>query len=118
VHRDPDDRVAAASHGRPESLALATQRNGDRPAGIAGRIEDVSFLGSIVRIRVLLDADGGSVLVDQFNDRGWSLLTPGDRVSLSFPEDAALRLDRRDDGARASTTDSRGSQPAIDDHAA
>jgi putative spermidine/putrescine transport system ATP-binding protein len=90
---------------RPESLTIEALSNGDRPPGIAGRVEDVSFLGSIVRVRVVVEEDAGSVLVDHFNDPGWGLPSPGDRVSLSFPDDAALRLDRRDDRAGASASD-------------
>ncbi len=67
---------------RPESVRLGDAANGGNH--LRGPVEDVSFLGSIVRIRVGL-ADGVVVSLDTFNDPGATLPTPGEIVTASFP---------------------------------
>jgi putative spermidine/putrescine transport system ATP-binding protein len=86
---------------RPEMATLA-----DRPEGctrLVGQVSDVSFLGSIVRIRVQLDpgaalAGGGSgggqeVMLDEFNEPGLTVPQLGETVAVSFPMDGPLVLD-------------------------
>ena len=87
---------------RPEMATL-----GDRPVGctrLTGRVVDVSFLGSIVRIRVQLGlgpamatagngADGQIVMLDEFNEPGLKVPELGDQVAVSFPMDGPLVLD-------------------------
>jgi putative spermidine/putrescine transport system ATP-binding protein len=86
---------------RPEMATL-----GDRPVGctkVTGEVVDVSFLGSIVRIRVRIglgpalaggDAEDGQVLMlDEFNESGLTVPQLGDRVAVSFPMDGPLVLD-------------------------
>jgi putative spermidine/putrescine transport system ATP-binding protein len=89
--------VTAGSNGsqvsvalRPESLHLGDGTNGANH--LRGPIEDVSFLGSIVRLRIGL-GDGRSLSLDRFNDPGLVLPNPGDVVTASFPPEAALVLE-------------------------
>jgi putative spermidine/putrescine transport system ATP-binding protein len=87
---------------RPEMASLA-----DRPVGctrLQGRVVDVSFLGSIVRIRIELGmgpAFGGNgagaepqvLLLDEFNEPSLKVPEIGDSVVVSFPMDGPLVLD-------------------------
>jgi putative spermidine/putrescine transport system ATP-binding protein len=89
---------------RPEMATL-----GDRPVGssrLQGQVVDVSFLGSIVRIRVQLGlgpalaggngtgaGDGQVVMLDEFNEPGLKVPSLGDTVAVSFPMDGPLVLD-------------------------
>ncbi len=86
---------------RPEMASLA-----DRPVGctrLTGEVVDVSFLGSIVRIRVQIGlgpalasgdgTDGQVLMLDEFNEPGLAVPQLGDRVAVSFPMDGPLVLD-------------------------
>jgi putative spermidine/putrescine transport system ATP-binding protein len=86
---------------RPEMASL-----GDRPGctRLTGEVADVSFLGSIVRIRVSLGlgpalaggagaTDGQVVMLDEFNEPGLTVPQLGDQVTVSFPMDGPLVLD-------------------------
>ena len=87
---------------RPEMASL-----GDRPVGctrLTGEVVDVSFLGSIVRIRVRIgpgpalasagdSGDGQVVMLDEFNEPGLTVPQLGDRVVVSFPMDGPLVVD-------------------------
>ncbi len=87
---------------RPEMGSLA-----DRPyecSRLSGRVTDVSFLGSIVRIRVALEdgangssgaADGQVLILDEFNEPTLKLPNLEDRVTVSFPLDGPLVLDAK-----------------------
>jgi putative spermidine/putrescine transport system ATP-binding protein len=74
---------------RPESMELG--ENGG-PNRLRGPLEDVSFLGSIVRMRVGLGA-GATVSLDTFNDPNLTLPAIGEVVTVSFPYEAALVLE-------------------------
>jgi putative spermidine/putrescine transport system ATP-binding protein len=72
---------------RPESIELGEGGGANR---LRGTVEDVSFLGSIVRTRVRLGDSDTTVSLDTFNDPN---LTPpgiGEVVTLSFPPEASL----------------------------
>ena len=90
---------------RPEMASLA-----DRPVGctrLTGEVVDVSFLGSIVRMRVQLGLgpalSGGNgtaagshaqvMMLDEFNEPGLKVPQLGDFVAVSFPMDGPLVLD-------------------------
>ncbi len=75
---------------RPESLSM-----GDGPAGanrLRGTIEDITFLGSIVRIRVRLSG-GTTVAADTFNEPHLALPAVGSEATLWFPREACLVLE-------------------------
>jgi putative spermidine/putrescine transport system ATP-binding protein len=73
---------------RPESIAL-NHSNG-HPNSLRATVDDIYFLGSVVRIRTRL---GSQYLnVDTFNSPGLLLPTPGDSVTLNFSAEAAKVL--------------------------
>ncbi|HLE44131.1 MAG TPA: TOBE domain-containing protein, partial [Methylomirabilota bacterium] len=74
---------------RPETVALhELAGDGNR---MAGTVEDVNFLGSIVRIRVRFEEN--AISLDAFNNPNLSLPERGHRVAVSFPREAVLALD-------------------------
>ena len=73
---------------RPEAVEIGEAGGANR---LTGRVEDVSFLGSIVRTRVRI-SDDASVSLDQFNDPALSAAAIGDTVTISFPPEATLVL--------------------------
>ncbi|MEX2010837.1 MAG: ABC transporter ATP-binding protein [Chloroflexota bacterium] len=74
---------------RPESMELGEAGGANR---LRGPLEDVSFLGSIVRMRVGL-GDGASFSLDTFNDPNLTLPAVGEVVTVSFPREATLVLE-------------------------
>ena len=87
---------------RPEMVSLGA--GGDGENRLTGKVVDVSFLGSIVRIRVGLgkDAavgaaadDGSVVILDEFNEPTLKLPNLDDTVTVSFPQDGPLVLDTK-----------------------
>jgi putative spermidine/putrescine transport system ATP-binding protein len=93
---------------RPEGIEL-----GEGPAGanhLRGVVDDINFLGSIVRIRVRLGdgadgADGSAtqaVALDTFNDPNLSVPPVGAAITISFPPEACFVLGAARDGALAS----------------
>ncbi|MBA2380947.1 MAG: ABC transporter ATP-binding protein [Chloroflexi bacterium] len=80
------DRVTVAI--RPETVEVGEAGGSNR---LTGTIEDVSFLGSIVRTRVRIGNEA-SLSFDQFNDPGLAAGVVGDSIALSFPPEATLVL--------------------------
>ena len=76
---------------RPEALRLGPPADGDN--ALTGVIEDATFLGATVRLRVRID--GGALLVDAFNSNGASFPQPGDEVKVSFSPNDLIVLDNR-----------------------
>jgi len=74
---------------RPESMELGEAGGANR---LRGPLEDVSFLGSIVRMRVGL-GEGASFSLDTFNDPNLTLPAVGEVVTVSFPREATLVLE-------------------------
>ena len=78
---------------RPEMGSLGASTD---PAdnNVSGRVIDVSFLGSIVRIRVAIGGEGGpTVALDEFNEPTLQLPNVGDTVTINFPIEGPLVLD-------------------------
>ncbi len=82
---------------RPESVRLGSGADGANQ--LKGTIEDVNFLGSVVRIRMRLAGGevgatgrGPMVAFDSFNEPGRALPAHGDDATLSFSESACLVL--------------------------
>ncbi|HEY8801077.1 MAG TPA: ABC transporter ATP-binding protein [Candidatus Limnocylindrales bacterium] len=86
VPAGPGQKVTIAL--RPESVELGEAGGSNR---LTGQIEDVSFLGSIVRTRVRI-GDDATVSLDTFNDPALASAAVGETVTLSFPPEAALVL--------------------------
>ena len=77
---------------RPEAISLGEPSDGQNR--LRGTVDDVSFLGSIVRIRMRLGDSGPSISMDTFNDPHLQLPGIGETVSASFPSTAMLVLER------------------------
>ena len=75
---------------RPEMVSLG---NADGMNNVTGKVTDVSFLGSIVRIRVTL-AEGAVVSLDEFNEPTLKLPSDDDTITINFPADGPLVIDR------------------------
>jgi putative spermidine/putrescine transport system ATP-binding protein len=85
---------------RPEMVSLT-----DRPVGctrLSGEVQDISFLGSIVRMRIRIgmgpafakDGSAGQIVIlDEFNEPGLTLPKLGEQVTVNFPMDGPLVLD-------------------------
>ncbi len=77
---------------RPEMVKL-----GDGPEGsnrVSGKVIDVGFLGSIVRIRVAVGGENGPVVsLDEFNEPTLKLPEVGETLTINFPADGPLVLD-------------------------
>ena len=71
---------------RPESLELGEGGGANR---FSGTVEDVSFLGSIVRSRISLGGDS-MVSFDTFNDPNVEPPSIGSTATISFPPQASL----------------------------
>jgi putative spermidine/putrescine transport system ATP-binding protein len=86
---DPDGTVMVAL--RPEGLSLRDSADGLNRLG--GAVDDVAFLGSVVRIRIRLPGDGGPTLhVDTFNEPHRKPPAIGENVTIAFPREACLPL--------------------------
>jgi putative spermidine/putrescine transport system ATP-binding protein len=72
---------------RPESIELGEGGGSNR---LKGTVEDVSFLGSIVRTRVRLGDSDMTVSLDTFNDPNLSPPAIDEVVTLSFPPESSL----------------------------
>ena len=82
---------------RPEMVSLGSGPDGSNV--IRGTVADVSFLGSIVRMRIKV-AEGVQVTLDVFNEPTLVLPQLEEAVAISFPAEGPLVLDSR---ARSST---------------
>ncbi|MEW5991315.1 MAG: ABC transporter ATP-binding protein [Chloroflexota bacterium] len=74
---------------RPEMVALGTGPDGSNR--LTGRVADVSFLGSIVRIRIEI-ADGVVIILDVFNEPTLDLPELDASATISFPPEGPLVL--------------------------
>jgi putative spermidine/putrescine transport system ATP-binding protein len=76
---------------RPEAIVLDEQKAGRNH--LKGAVEDVSFLGSVVRVRVRIQQN--SISLDTFNNPGLKLPERGQPVTVSFTKDDLVVLDQR-----------------------
>jgi putative spermidine/putrescine transport system ATP-binding protein len=76
---------------RPEAIELGEAGGTNR---LRGTVEDVSFLGSIVRTRVHV-ADDAILSFDQFNDPSLKAPPIGDTITISFSPESTLVLEGR-----------------------
>lgn len=84
------DRITLAL--RPEGIGLGQGDPGENR--LRGTIDDISFLGSIVRLRLSVEGDPGSapseVSLDTFNEPHLALPPIGGLVTVSFPSEACF----------------------------
>jgi putative spermidine/putrescine transport system ATP-binding protein len=73
---------------RPEAISLGRQPG--RDATLGGEISEVSFLGSVIRVRVGLGKD--TVSLDTFNSPASPPPTVGEKAEISFSPDDVLVL--------------------------
>ena len=85
---DPDGADCAVAL-RPEAVSLHDP--GDGCNRLRGTIEDVAFLGAVVRIRVGVGSD--RIMIDRFNSPGLPPPRPGEEVTLHFAPDDLVPLD-------------------------
>jgi putative spermidine/putrescine transport system ATP-binding protein len=76
---------------RPEAVALGDSGGSNR---LRGSVEDVSFLGSIVRTRLRIASDA-TLSFDQFNDPSLSTAVVGETITVSFSPESTLVLEGR-----------------------
>ncbi len=74
---------------RPEAVSLQDPGNGCNR--VRGTIEDVAFLGAVVRIKV--GVGGSRILLDRFNSPGLPPPVPGESVTLHFSPDDLVPLE-------------------------
>ena len=75
---------------RPEVVRIGDGGGSNR---LAGKVLDVAFLGSVVRLRVELPAGAGIVSLDTFNDPASPPPAIGAPLAVSFPPSALMPLD-------------------------
>jgi putative spermidine/putrescine transport system ATP-binding protein len=75
-------------------VSLGAPSNGQNQ--LTGKVSDISFLGSIVRIRVGLGDGGPVVVLDEFNEPTLNLPKLEDTVTVNFPQDGPLVLDPKE----------------------
>ena len=76
---------------RPEAIELGP---GDEARQrLDGEVLDIQFLGPVIRVRLRLPGEGGSLLFDTFNRPGTVPPVPGQQVTVSFPAGSAMVLD-------------------------
>jgi putative spermidine/putrescine transport system ATP-binding protein len=76
---------------RPEILALGDGKPDD--VRLRGTVDEVTFLGAVVRIRIRLPGDAGVASVDTFNNPHLAVPARESAVTFSFPAEACLVLD-------------------------
>lgn len=72
---------------RPEELNPGRRADENN---LSGKVQDITYLGSIVRVR--LDIEGHQVSVDLFNERRLKIPAAGDLFEISFHPDACWLL--------------------------
>ncbi len=93
---------------RPEGISFGEGPDGSNR--LRGTIEDINFLGSIVRIRLRLGTEPGAesattISLDTFNEPHLALPAVGETAIAHFPPEASFVLGAARDGA-AATIDS------------
>jgi putative spermidine/putrescine transport system ATP-binding protein len=75
---------------RPEMLSMGEAGGVDR---LIGTIVDVTFLGSVVRIRFRCGESSTILAIDTFNDPNLNVPASGEHATISFSPEAVLVLD-------------------------
>ena len=83
---------------RPEMVTLGAL---DGLNQMSGTVHDVTFLGSIVRVRLQYTDDSGALAFDTFNNPNLAVPQPGTPVTISFPPAACLVIDKAQAAAAA-----------------
>jgi len=87
---------------RPEIIQLGAR---DGLNNLSGVVDDVTFLGSIVRVRVRFTDGSGVISFDTFNNPHLAVPDRGTAITVSFPPEACLVLDKAAVAAAAAPED-------------
>jgi putative spermidine/putrescine transport system ATP-binding protein len=87
---------------RPEIIALGAREGLNTMSGV---VDDVTFLGSIVRVRIKFTDGSGVISFDTFNNPHLAVPDRGTSVTVSFPPEACLVLDKAEVAAAAAPED-------------
>jgi putative spermidine/putrescine transport system ATP-binding protein len=96
----PGDAVTMAL--RPEIISLGAREGMNQLSGV---VDDVTFLGSIVRVRIRFTDNSGAISFDTFNNPHLAVPDRGTAITISFPPEACLVLDRAEIAAAAAPED-------------
>ncbi len=94
---------------RPEILTL--RESGPEANRLSGTVLRVTFLGSIVRVRITLDGTDSTVAFDTLNNPHLAVPADGERVTVSFGPEAVLVLDASPSEIRAAALDAEDELP-------
>ena len=83
---------------RPEIISLGAR---DGQNNLNGIVDDVTFLGSIVRVRIKFTDGSGVISFDTFNNPNLAVPDRGTAITVSFPPEACLVLDKAEIAAAA-----------------
>jgi putative spermidine/putrescine transport system ATP-binding protein len=87
---------------RPEIIQLGTRADLNNLNGV---VDDVTFLGSIVRVRVKFTDGSGVISFDTFNNPNLAVPDRGTSITVSFPPEACLVLDQAEVAAASAPED-------------
>jgi putative spermidine/putrescine transport system ATP-binding protein len=87
---------------RPEIIELGAR---DGLNNLNGVVDDVTFLGSIVRVRIRFTDGSGVISFDTFNNPHLAVPDRGTAITVSFPPEACLVLDKAEVAAAAAPED-------------
>ena len=87
---------------RPEIISLGAREGMNQLSGV---VDDVTFLGSIVRVRIRFTDNSGAISFDTFNNPHLAVPDRGTAITISFPPEACLVLDRAEIAAAAAPED-------------
>src|SRR5450755_2159315 len=87
---------------RPEIISLGTGGGANQ---LTGAIDDVMFLGAVVRVRIKFPDGSGTISFDTFNNPNLAVPDRGTAITVSFPPDACLVLDKAEVEAAAAPED-------------
>ena len=76
---------------RPEILTLGDGEPGH--VRLRGTVDEVTFLGAVVRVRIKLPGEAGVASVDTFNNPHLAVPARESAITFSFPAEACLILD-------------------------
>jgi putative spermidine/putrescine transport system ATP-binding protein len=105
-----DHRTAVEIALRPEIITL--REAGAEANRLSGTVLRVTFLGSIVRVRITLDGTDRTIAFDTFNNPHLAVPAEGERVTVSFPPEACLVLDQSVAEIKAAVAQAEDSLPA------
>ncbi len=87
---------------RPEIIELGAR---DGLNNVTGIVDDVTFLGSIVRVRVKFTDGSGVISFDTFNNPNLAVPDRGTSITISFPPEACLVIDQAEVAAASASED-------------